>query len=193
MDDLTAEEFTHLLLIAAAPPHRVGDVVGRLVGDDFSIGPVPVGPGGMAAATATADRGQVHVATCDDPDWHLEVTVPLSLSVELQVGSRSVGYHGAIQVQTRLRLRLRPPCNVHVEVEDLTEDSIRTAIEPMGAAARLVDCVGGVEGTVAEQVLDHVEQMISGPEFTEALDIDVIGMMQRAWEAGLVVQLPQQT
>jgi hypothetical protein len=188
--DLTPEEFTHLLLIAAAPPHRVGEVVARLVGDDFRIGPIPVGPGGVASATAYATRGQVHVAMSDDPDWHQIVTVPISLSVEVRLGNRAARYRGALQVQTRLRLRLTQPCNVKVEIDDLTEDDIRTAIEPIGTAARVVDCVGGVEGTVAEQVLDYVEDLMSRPEFDDALDIDVIQLMQRAWDAGLVVDLP---
>jgi hypothetical protein len=190
VDDLTPEEFTHLLLIAAVPPRRVGDVVARLVGDDFSIGPVPVGPGGVASATAYATRGQVHVAMSDDADWHQIVTVPISVSVQVQLGNRSGRYRGAVQVQTRLRLRLTRPCNVNVEIEDLTADNIRTAIEPVGAAARVVDCVGGVDVTVADQVLDYVEDMVSRPEFEAALDIDVIRMMQRAWDAGLVVDLP---
>ncbi len=193
MNELTPEEFTHLLLIAAAPPHRVGDVVARLVGADFEIGPVPVGPGGVASATAYATRGQVHVAISDDPDWHQVVTVPISLSVQVQLGKRGARYRGAVQVQTRLRLRLKQPCNVNVEIEDLTPDSIRTALEPVDAAAHVVDCVGGVEGTVADQVLDYVEDLMSRPEFEDALDIDVIRLMQRAWDAGLVVDLPDGT
>ena len=190
MTDLTPEEFTHLVLIAAAPPHRVGAVVARLVGDDFSIGPLPVGPGGMASATAYATRGQVHVATSDDADWHQVVTVPISLSVEVQVGKSSTRYRGAVQVQARLRLRLKQPCNVNVEIEDLNPENIRTAIEPVGTAARVVDCVGGVEATVADQVLDYIEDLMTRPQFEDALDIDVIQLMQRAWDAGLVVDLP---
>lgn len=191
MDDLTPEEFAHLVLIAAAPPHHVGDVVAGLVGEDVSIGPVPVGPGGVASATAYGTRGQVHVAVCEDADWHLVVTVPMSVSVEVQVGSRSARYRGAVQVRTRLRLRLVQPCNVKVEIEDLNPDNISTAIEPVGTAARLVDCVGGVDAAVAEQVLDYVDDMVSRPRFQEALDIDVIGLMQRAWDAGLVVDIPR--
>jgi hypothetical protein len=192
VDDLTPEEFAHLLLIAAAPPDRVGDVVARLVGDDFSIGPVPVGPGGVASATAYATRGQVHVAIYEAADWHQIVTVPISLSVEVQMGNRSAHYRGAVEVETRLRLRLKQPCNVRVEIEDITPDKIRTAIEPIGTAARVVDCVGGVEGTVAEQVLDFIDDLTSRPEFEDALNIDVIRVMQRAWDAGLVVDLPEE-
>ena len=112
------------------------------------------------------------------------------MSVEVQMGKRNARYRGAVQVQTRLRLRPTQPCNVNVEIEDVTPDDIRTAIEPVGTAARLVDCVGGVEATVAEQVLDYIDDMMSRPEFEDALNIDVIRLMQRAWDAGLVVDIP---
>lgn len=193
MDDLTAEEFTHLLLIAAAPPQRVGDVVARLVGDDFSVSAVPVGPGGVATATAYGTRGQVHVAMCDDADWHQVVTVPISLSVEVRMGKRSSRYRGAVQVQTRVRLSLKQPCNVNVEIEDVTPEGVRAAIEPVGTAARIVDCLGDVEGTVVAQVLDYIDDMMSQPQFQDALNIDAIQLMQRAWDAGLVVDLPERS
>ena len=63
MSELTPEEFTQLVLIAAGPPNRVGEVVARLVGEHITIGPIAVGPGGMGSATAWGTRGQVHVAT----------------------------------------------------------------------------------------------------------------------------------
>jgi hypothetical protein len=59
MSELTPEEFTPLVLIAAAPPNRVGEVVARLVGEHITIGPIAVGPGGMGSATAWGTRGQV--------------------------------------------------------------------------------------------------------------------------------------
>jgi hypothetical protein len=190
VDDLRPEEFAHLLLNAAATPQRVGEVVARLVGDEFSVGPVPVGAGGVASATAYARRGQVHVALCDEARWHQIVTVPISLTVELRLGNRSARYRGEVQVHTRLRLRLKQPCNVRVEIEDLTPDNISTAIEPVGTAARLVDCPGGVHGTVAEQVLDYIDDLTSRPEFEDALNIDVIRVLARAWDAGVVIDLP---
>ncbi len=52
MSELTPEEFTQLVLIAAAPPNRVGELVARLVGERITIGPIAVGPGGMGSATA---------------------------------------------------------------------------------------------------------------------------------------------
>ena len=190
MSELTAEEFTHLVLMAAAPPNRVGEVVARLVGDHIAIGPLAVGPGGIATATARGTRGQVDVASCVDTYWQQTVTVPIALWIDVQLGKRTVRYRGAVQVETRFRLRLDNPCTVTVEIEDVHERHIRTVVEPVGVGARLIGCVGGVDKTVAEQVLIYVKELITSAEFDAAMHIDVMELMRRAWDANLVIRLP---
>ena len=190
MNDLSPEQFTHLVLIAAAPPHRVGQGVARLIGEEITIGPLHVGPGGMATATATGVRGQVHVAIAEDAEWRQIVIVPISLSVDVRIGGRTVRYYGAVQVQTRVRLRLEQPCTVAVDVEDIEARNIRTVITPVGFAARVVGRIGNVTETVAEHVLSYVRELVESQDFVAAMHIDVIGLMRRAWDADLVVQLP---
>jgi hypothetical protein len=186
---LTPEEFSHVVLGAAAPADRIGDVVARLIGSHITIGPLVVGPGGIATATARGIRGQVSVTSCTDADWRHVATVPIALRVTVRLGKRTLRYRGAAQVQTRLRLRLESPCTVAVEVEDVQEHHIRTAVEPLGASARVIGWIGGVDDTVAEQVLSYVKDLMASADFDAAMHIDVIGLMQRAWDADLVVDL----
>jgi hypothetical protein len=188
--ELTPEEFTQLVLLAAAPPDRVGEVVARLVGDHLTIGPLEVGPGGIASATARGTRGQVRVAICDDDYWRQIITVPIALSVDVRLAGQLVRYRGKVEVQMRCRLRLDPPCAVTVELEKVQEHHVRITIDPVGVGARLVGWVGGVDEIVAEQVLCYVQDLMSSPEFDTATHIDVMGLMKRAWDAGLVVELP---
>jgi hypothetical protein len=188
--ELTPEQFTHLVLLAAAPPDRVGEVVARLVGDHLTIGPLEVGPGGIASATARGKRGQVRVAICDHDYWRQIVTVPITLRVDVRLAGQLVRYRGKVEIQTRLRLRLDPPCVVTVELEKVQKSYVRTTVDPVGFGARLVGWVGGVDQIVAEQVLCYVQDLMASPEFDAAMHIDVVGLMKRAWDADLVVELP---
>ncbi|MCW2686337.1 MAG: Uncharacterized protein JWR37_1227 [Mycobacterium sp.] len=192
MDELTPEEFTRLMLIAAAPPNRVGEVVARLVGDEITIGPISVGPGDVATATAVGKRGVVRASPCEDPDWHQIITVPIDLTVTVDIAGRVAEYRGAVEVRTRIRMRLERPCTVAVQIEDVAADNVEADIEATGFAARLLGYVGSIDETVHKQVLDQVNEMVRSPEFEAALHIDVIGLMERAWDAGLVVQLPDE-
>jgi hypothetical protein len=188
--ELTPKQFTEFVLLAAAPPDRVGEVVARLVGDHLNIGPLDVGPGGIASATAWGTRDQVRVAVCDDDYWRQIITVPITLWVDVRLAGQLVRYRGNVEVQTRCRLRLDPPCTVTVELEMVQDHHVRTTVEPVGVGARIVGWVGGIDEIVAEQVLCYVRDLMSSPEFDAALHIDVMGLMKRAWDAGLVVELP---
>jgi hypothetical protein len=188
--ELSPEQFTQQVLLAAAPPDRVGEVVARLIGDHITIGPLEVGPGGIASATAKGTRGQVRVGMCVDDYWRQMVTVPIALSIEVRLATRIVRYRGEVEVQTRFRLRLDPPCTVTVELEKVQRHHVRTTVDPLGVGARLIGWIGGVDEIVAEQVLCYVEDLMSGPEFATAMHIDVTGLMKRAWDADLVVELP---
>ncbi|MDT5008123.1 MAG: hypothetical protein QOJ24_5299 [Mycobacterium sp.] len=190
MAELTPEQFTHLVLLAAAPPDRVGEVVASLVGDHLTIGPLRVGPGGMASASARGTRGQVCVDKCCDDSGRQIITVPIALWIDVRLAGQIVRYRGEVEVQIRFRLRLDPPCVVTVELEQLQEQHVRTTVDPVSVGARLIGWVGGVDEVVAEQVLCYVRDLMSGPEFDAALHIDVNALMKRAWDAGLVVALP---
>jgi hypothetical protein len=188
--ELSPEQFTQQVLLAAAPPDRVGEVVARLIGDHITIGPLEVGPGGIASATAKGTRGQVRVGMCVDDYWRQMVTVPIALSIEVRLATRIVRYRGEVEVQTRFRLRLDPPCTVTVELEKVQRHHVRTTVDPLGVGARHIGWIGGVDEIVAEQVLCYVEDLMSSPEFATAMHIDVTGLMKRAWDADLVVELP---
>jgi hypothetical protein len=79
---------------------------------------------------------------------------------------------------------------VTVELEQVQEQHVRTSVDPVGVGARLIGWVGGVHEIVAEQVLGYVRDLMSTPEFDAAMHIDVMGLMKRAWDADLVVELP---
>jgi hypothetical protein len=188
---LPPDEFADQVLIAAAPPERVGEVVARLVGDEIKIGPMPVGPGELASATAIGRPAPVRVAACADPDWHQVVTVPIDLSVRIDMAGRTARYRGTVEVRTRLRVQLERPCTVTVHVDRVTPDDVATSMQAIGLPARVLGWVGGIEETVAQQVEDYVNDLIGSPRFDTALHIDVPALLERAWEADLVVVVPE--
>ena len=108
----------------------------------------------------------------------------------MRVGQRTVHYRGAVQIRARFRLRLDHPCTVTVEIEDVQERHIRTVLTPLGVDAWLIRRVGGVNKIVAKQVLIYVRNLITSAEFDAAMHIDVRQLLQRAWDADLVVPLP---
>jgi hypothetical protein len=190
MKILTSDEFVRRALAAAAPPQRVSEVIAQLVGDKIRIGPISAGPCEAASATAIGVPGAVHAELCDDTVWHQIVTIPIDLSVVVEVAGGVARFHGPVRVQTRIRLEIEQPCDVVVQVEDVQAHNITTAVEAIGLSARIVGRVGHLDDIVAEQVLTYVNDLIRSPEFETALRIDVTGLLGRAWEADLVINVP---
>jgi hypothetical protein len=187
---LTTDEFVRRTLTAAAPPQRVSEVVSRLVGNKIKIGPISAGPCEAASATAIGLPGAVHAELCDDAAWDQTVTIPIDLSVLVEVAGGIARFRGPVQVQTRIRLRIEQPCDVVVEVEDVYPHNITAAVEGIGVSARIVGRLGGIDDILSHQVLTYVNDLIRSPEFEAALHIDVTGLLGRAWEADLVIGIP---
>jgi hypothetical protein len=190
MSILTSDEFVRRALAAAAPPQRVSEVVARLVGDEIKIGPISAGPCEAASANAVGVPGVVHAELCDDAMWHQIVTIPIDLSVLVEVAGGIARFQGPVQVRTRIRLQIEQPCDVVVHVEDVHPGNITTTLQGIGLSARIVGRVGGIDDIVVDQVLTYVNDLIRSPEFEAALHIDVTGLLGRAWEADLVIDVP---
>lgn len=190
MKTLTSDEFVRRSLVAAAPPERVSEVVAQLIGDKISIGPISAGPCEAATATAIGVPGEVHAELCDDEMWHQVVTIPIALAVTVEVAGGIARFHGPVQVRTRIRLDIEQPCDIVVQVEDVRARNITAAVEADGPSGRLIGRVGHVDEIVADQVLSYVTDLIDSPEFQTALRIDVTALLERAWEADLVISVP---
>jgi hypothetical protein len=190
MSTLTTDEFVRRTLTAAAPPQRVSEVVARLIGDKITIGPISAGPCEAATATAIGVPGEVRAELCDDPVWHQVVTIPIDLSVIVEVAGGIARFRGPVQVRTRIRLQIEQPCGVVVLVEDVQADNVTTAVDAIGLSARVIGRLGHLDDIVAEEVLTYVNDLIRSPEFDAALHIDVTGLLGRAWEADLVIDFP---
>ena len=135
MSTLTSDEFVRRALAVAAPPQRVSEVVAQLVGDEIRIGPISAGPCEAASANAIGVPGAVHAELCDDALWHQIVTIPIDLSVLVEVAGGIAGFRGPVQVQTRIRLQIEQPCDVVVHVEDAQVHNVTTAVEAIGLSA----------------------------------------------------------
>jgi hypothetical protein len=187
MGRLAAEEFVRLTLAAAAPPQRVSEVVARLVSDEINIGPISAGPCEAASANAIGVPGAVHAELSDDPMWDQIVTIPIDLSVLVEVAGGIARFKGPVQVQTRIRLQIEPPCDVVVHVEDVRAHNVTTAVEAVGLSARIVGRLGRIDDVVVDQVVTYVNDLIHSPGFEAALHIDVTRLLGRAWESDLVI------
>jgi hypothetical protein len=187
MAQLSHADFARQVLAAAAPPERVAAVIAQVLGDKFEIGPLHVGPAGIATATVVGTAGFVDATTCLDDGWDVNVAVPVSLSVWVRLAGKPARYRIALRVRTRFRLVLEQPCTVVVDFEDVRREHIDATVNPHGMPSRLIGWVGKINTQVGDQVVAYFNHLIASPEVFELCHIDVQELLRRAWASGLVI------
>jgi hypothetical protein len=188
--EMSHSDFARSILGAAMAPERVARMVHQVLGDGFSVGPMPVGPAGLAVASARGVPGTVHAQRSNDPHWDVNLTVPVSLRVKVALRGAGlvpakVEYQIRVVAHTRLRLLLERPGNVVVDVEGVRRQDVETIVVPLDIPSRLVGWVGKVNSIVAENVVTYFNRLVRGESVAKNLRIDVLAIVERAFAQGL--------
>ncbi|MEV6255334.1 hypothetical protein AB0L97_18960 [Nocardia sp. NPDC051911] len=187
---LSRRDFADRVLRAAATPERIADVVARIVGERIEIGPVPVALDGLVRATAIAEAGPVHAVRCDCGPWDMTIAVPILLRLRVRLPGRTLRYIGAARVLIRLALIPREPCGLFLRTDEVHADDLTIRMRARDLTSRLAGGIGRVESTVAEHILRYIDELFAGPAFGGIRDIDIADIIDRAWDAGLVLRFP---
>jgi hypothetical protein len=188
--ELSHADFAAEVLAASAAPRRIASVVADIVGDRVAIGEHRVGPSGVGVASAIGVPGPIEATASNTPGWDVDVTVPVQLRVRVQVAGGTARYEIAVRVQTRIKLVPVQPCSVFVKIAEIREEHIDAEVNPRGLPSRLVGWVGRINSVVAAEVVDYINTLFGSPEVMAVRHIDVAQMIDRAWDAGFVIQSP---
>ncbi|WP_249645409.1 hypothetical protein [Nocardia sputi] len=184
---LSRTDFADRVLRAAATPERIADVVTQIVGERIEIGPIPVALNGLVHATAIGETGPVHATRCDSGAWDMAIAVPILLRLRVRLPGRTLRYIGAVRVLIRLALIPREPCGLFIRTDDVRAEDLTVRMRARDLTSRVVGGVGRVDSMVAEYILRYIDDLFAGPEFSDVRDIDIAHIIERAWDAGLVL------
>ncbi|WP_159849929.1 hypothetical protein [Nocardia sp. CY41] len=179
--------FAQQLLRSAARPERIAEVIAEIVGDRIEVGPVQAGPGALVCVTATGRPGDVRAEVYDGEEWDIAVEVPLSLRLQVDFAGVLARFAAAVRVRMRVQLVPQDPCAVFVRTEEVTEEHVEVRLRAVDRPARLLGRVGDVRCMVAEHIVAYIGELLSSPQVRELRRIDIAQVIERAWEAGLVI------
>lgn len=190
--EMSHSDFARSILGAAMAPERVAALVNQTLGDSFSVGPMPVGPVGLAVASARGRPETVQAEPSDDPRWNVNLTVPVSLRVKVALRGAGlvpvkVEYQIRVVAHTRLRLHLESPGYVVVDVESVRRENVETLVVPLDIPSRLVGWLGKINSVVAEHVVTYFNRLVDSPSIAKNLRIDVLAIVEKAFALGLPV------
>ncbi|MEV6072321.1 hypothetical protein AB0L82_37765 [Nocardia sp. NPDC052001] len=179
-------EFADALLRAAIRPERIGAVVTRIMQENNDIGPIVIGPGGLLRADARM-RGETATVEPDESDLcQFDVHVPLVLWLDIHLGELHARLLARVHVRTHVTLIPDVPCALVIQLHPIRTCDVTVSTEGRNMLGRIITRFGMVTSLLAGQIATHANSLLSSPDLIEAFRIDILGLIDRAWDAGFV-------
>jgi hypothetical protein len=179
------DQFAARLLQAALAPARIAQIVRRIVGDEFDVGPVDVGPGGIASATARGRLCRVAASPCPDDPCQLRVRIAVALAVKVFLGIQVTGFLAHATVTLSLHVNPCTPLGIAVTVSEPSAADVSLRLVVPKATRRLLIAVVGVEAMLNRYVCEFVRDAVGSPQAQRYLCIDLAEVIEQAWDRGI--------
>lgn len=177
------EEFGRRFFEVAVTEERVAAAFAEIAGDDFQMGPMGQGPGGLAKVTANVQIQQPHVRRSLDETINFAIRIPLviGLVVDLRLDKQRFTVDGEIAL--RASARAADPLLIVIDVAKPRPSDISVHVTSKSVRGEILRIVAGVDGEIKRFVAAHVAGEIDSPASQQAKIIDVAAELASAWDA----------
>lgn len=183
MEHSSYEAFGAAFFTRAVTAERVASTVSRVAGSHINVGPLKVGPGGLAEASAVGTVKTIaarQVAT--HPIKH-EVTIPVSLALEVVLAGQNHSFSGELTLTLRIAaLAVLEPLQIVIDIEPLTAADVSVKTRASGLQGRILQRVGNMDEEIRDQVLRVVGNLLESPDAQAVRVINVGDMIDDVWK-----------
>ena len=163
---------------------RVASAVNAALGSEqFSIGPVPVGPGKIAKFTVTGEVGKVTARRRGREPLRFRLSIPAEIDLLIEMAGGENRFHGAVLVGLDITARAALPLALLFEIAPPAPEDIKVTLSADGLRANLLRSLAGMDEEVHRYVLRYVTAELDSPRVQEACRIDIASAVQGAWSA----------
>ena len=178
---LTYEEFGRRFFEIAVTEERVGDAIAAIAGDEFEMGPMGQGPGGIAKVTAKVKVQTPSVTRHVGEQITFSIRIPLEIDmiIDLRIDKPRFMVFGEIAL--RASALAAEPLVLMLDVQKPRPSDIAIHVTSKSLRAELLRIVAGVDAEIKRFISAHVSGEIDSPEARKAKIIDVGGQIDAVW------------
>lgn len=172
------EDFVRLVL----HKRRVTESIDRVLGDNFSLGPIGAGPGRKVAKATASGRFQPsfgHPLT--DGRNGFRLFVPLAVIFDLDLRVDSMRFEADVVVPLTIVTRLEEPVTIVWDIIPPTEDEVRLEVRTSTLRSTLLQKVAGIDGELRRFILRFVARELEKPHVQKARRIPLVPLIDAAW------------
>ncbi|MGW4325675.1 hypothetical protein ACWEKR_07260 [Nocardia sp. NPDC004573] len=169
-------EFGERFVTHAVNAARVESAVAGMTGRGVTIGPVSIGPAGLAGFVAEGKVGAPRVLH-SGPRVTFEVTIPVSLTLKVLLGGRKLRLEARVEIDLTLHARTAEPVLIIIDIPPITQRDISFVLRAQAVESAWEWLLDPIAGVVQREVASRVNAMLADPQTRRGLVFDVEAMV----------------
>lgn len=181
-DYVTYEQFGRKFFEIACTEERVAAAFGEIAGNEFEMGPMRQGPGGLARVSAKVKIQDPQVKRNLDAMITFAIRIPLTIEmvVDLRLDKQRFNVDGEITL--RASALAAEPLLLIIDVTKPKPSDIMVHVAATSIRGELLRVVAGVDGEIRRFIAHYVADEIDSPQAQKAQVIDVAEQVTSAWD-----------
>ena len=178
---LSYEEFGRRFFEVAVTDQRVADAIGAIAGEEFEMGPMGQGPGGIAKVTARVKVQTPRVNRQVGRAITFDIRIPLEINllVDLRIDRPRFLVFGEIALTATARAAA--PLLLIIDVDKPGPRNITIQVTSGTLRGEVLRVLAGIDAEIKRFVAAHVAGEIDSPGAHQARIIDIAAQIDAGW------------
>ncbi|MCW2786531.1 MAG: hypothetical protein JWP74_3048 [Marmoricola sp.] len=176
------DEFGMRFMTMVLHRDRVMESINRVLGDEFQLGPIGAGPGRkVAKVTANGTFGKAYGEALADVVGY-EVNLPVDVAFHLDLGVDMLRFNAEVVLPLRLTMELVEPLTILWHITAPDPDDVTMTVASDSRRASVLQKLTGLDGELRRFIVRFVDRELEKPHVQKAMRIDLVTLIDNAWE-----------
>lgn len=179
---LSYEEFGRAFFEVAVTEERIGAAFTAIAGEEFQVGPLPAGPGGVVKVVADVRIAEPEITRHVDELITFTVQLPLAIGLLIDLKLDRIRYDVDGLITLPLTVRCAKPLELRIEVDPPAPRDVFVDVASRNMRGEIIRNLAQVDAEIRRVIAKTVADEIDKPEVRAARFIDVATELSRALE-----------
>lgn len=170
---MTYASFGRRFFEVAVTRDRVEKAVSGMAGRPIDVGPMGVGPLGLAKVRANGSVGQPELRERDgDEHVSFDLVIPAELQMQIQIGLETYRFNADVRINLDVVARAAERLRVVIDVEPPDRRRIEVDLRAEGLRASVLQTIAGIEAEIKRTVAKFVGKEIDRHRKDRVIDVE---------------------
>ncbi|WP_344785333.1 hypothetical protein [Gordonia caeni] len=176
------EEFGRNFFEVAVTEARIGAAFSAIAGEEFRVGPLPAGPGGMVKVVAEVRIAEPEITRDVGELITFTVRLPLAIGLVIDLKLDRLEYDVDGLITLPLTVRCAKPLELRIEVDPPAPRDVFVDVNSRNMRGEIIRNLAQVDAEIRRVIAKTVAEEIDKPDVRKARYIDVAAELSRALE-----------